>query len=358
MSRCFPYPPPGYSPKRDNNEALIESIKLQKEREKSKSERKERKREKKEKKREHRAIVEQHVTEFNHGRKRKHDDEKAYKSDKVKVDLKGYYKSTEDEAEEVERSGLTEEHEQPVCSHNACDSSDSTKNCEKRRQASPGRRIQAHGNILRIRLPSRKFKEPDANVGDERSCSTSGRIHKEPDPAVGCSTSGRKELMGMHGFEVGPACSRLESCSISLKSPPCQQESCSKSLKFNASGQGFTPGVDGKQSSASAPSTSCGTFAPDDGRTTQPTTVDNRMKKIESLYKNLVGNLDLPPLGEGMQASHDELEWLCQRTQQDRKRSKASNMALSDGKPVSAFWPRAQYLAEADVYALPFALPF
>ncbi|KAI3734396.1 hypothetical protein L6452_13864 [Arctium lappa] len=50
MSRCFPYPPPGYSRNGATYEALIESIKLQKETDKAKAERKKQKRAKKDKK--------------------------------------------------------------------------------------------------------------------------------------------------------------------------------------------------------------------------------------------------------------------------------------------------------------------
>ncbi|CAA6666719.1 unnamed protein product [Spirodela intermedia] len=106
MSRCFPYPPPGY----EKSLALIESIKLQKGREKTEKERKkEKRREKKEKK------------------------DKS-KGDKVKTEDKkhGHKKRHQDENEQLERSSLTEEHGCPVAIQNLYDSSDSTQNSSKR----------------------------------------------------------------------------------------------------------------------------------------------------------------------------------------------------------------------------------
>ncbi|KAI8003738.1 hypothetical protein LOK49_LG08G00235 [Camellia lanceoleosa] len=168
MSRCFPYTLPGYSAKRDCNVALIESIKLQREREeKARTERKkESKREKKEKKREKEANAKHNGSEFGHGKKRKFNDEKTKKLEEERVYLKGTHiqKNGEDEAEQLERSGLTEEHELPVCSRNPCYSSDSTETAAK-----GGR------NIIRIRLTSQKQKESDDVVTKGRLTSTSGR---------------------------------------------------------------------------------------------------------------------------------------------------------------------------------------
>lgn len=118
------------------------ALKLQKEREVAKAEKKDRKREKKEKK------------------EKKREEKKAKKEksnlgfDKATHESKGKYlfKCLEDEAEQLERSNLTEEHEPAVCSQNSSCSSDSTQNSNKRkRPASPSRGgIQAHGSYLSL----------------------------------------------------------------------------------------------------------------------------------------------------------------------------------------------------------------
>ncbi|GAB4852553.1 hypothetical protein Ancab_016766 [Ancistrocladus abbreviatus] len=167
MSRCFPYPPHGYAGKCSSNEALILSIKLQREREQAKSDRKkERKREKKEKRREEEKV------------KGKADSEKRIPEEKlcydavIKTQLKGGSNpgKREDELELLEKSGVTEEHGPP------CYSSDSTENSTKRkRPLAPPNSIQGHGNILRIRLSSQKRENPTGSSGKKQLCSTSGR---------------------------------------------------------------------------------------------------------------------------------------------------------------------------------------
>ena len=92
---------------------LAGDLKLQKEKEKAKAERKkERKREKKEKRRENKEKAKQNVGEFGRGEKRKLNDKTTLKWEKDQVDLEGRYiqKSREDEVEQLEKSGLTEEH--------------------------------------------------------------------------------------------------------------------------------------------------------------------------------------------------------------------------------------------------------
>ncbi|GFZ10447.1 hypothetical protein Acr_21g0010460 [Actinidia rufa] len=209
MSRCFPYPPPGYSAKNDRNEALIESIKLQKEREKAKAERKkERKREKKEKRRENKEKAKQNVSQFGRCEKRKLNDKTTLKWEK----------------------------DQPVCPQNPSYSSDSTQNSNKRRKASPASANRAHGNVIRIRLPSKKQREPDASVGQERRSSTSLRI----------------ESTSKNNSEIGGGSTQREF----------------SSTKTDLCARGFTPRFDNEQICST--SVGAGIFAEDSGTTTRP----------------------------------------------------------------------------------------
>lgn len=411
MSRCFPYPPPGYSSSnRDRNEALINSIKLQREREKVKAEqKKERKREKKEKRRENKANVkpnvgelgrgekikrndektcksEPNVSELGRGEKRKHSDEKTRKSEKHRVDLKGriIQNGREQEAEQLEKSGLTEEHEQPTCPQNPSYSSESIQNSNKRRrQASPVSGIHTNGNIIRIRLPSLKHKESDVPVSEERLQTTSGRtestgkhnpeIFRGQSQEVFCLTSVENDKIRLPSqklkeSDVAISEERIRTTSGRTKSTgkhnskillgPSHKEFCSNSTKNDASVEALSSRLDKEQSSST--SGGIGIFGRDNLQATPvPTSFEKGIQTVASLYKDLVENwVPLPPqLLQGEQTDLDELEWLFQRKHQDEERSTEVNSDASC-RGGSTLWPRALYMPEADIWALPFTVPF
>ncbi|XP_039069682.1 UPF0329 protein ECU05_1680/ECU11_0050-like [Hibiscus syriacus] len=111
MSRCFPFPPPGYVKNGIRDEALIESIKLKREEEKAK---KERKKEKKDKKREKKEIDKARnsgeTESKKHGHKKRHKDERSQEGKKGG----DCQKRRQNEVECFEKSTLTEEHGQAV----------------------------------------------------------------------------------------------------------------------------------------------------------------------------------------------------------------------------------------------------
>ncbi|KAM7514045.1 hypothetical protein LguiA_003628 [Lonicera macranthoides] len=244
MSRCFPYPPPGSSGKRLYDEALIESIKLQREREKSKAERKkekrrenkEKKREKREKKREKKEKAKLNPSKTSH-------DQQARKLDESSADYG---------AEQLERSDLTEEYGQPVDSNNPCNSSDSTQNSNKRKRDS------SSSNGDHIRTPLQKHKEADALASKEQLCSP-----KDSTP-IGSATSFEDEMRRL-----------------------------------------------------------CWVF---------------------------------PPL-KNEEPEFDDLEWLFRRKIQNSEKKFRSGREVSCCGN-STLWPRAHYLAEADIYTLPYTVPF
>ncbi|KAL2319186.1 hypothetical protein Fmac_033062 [Flemingia macrophylla] len=217
MSRCFPFPPPGYGAR---GEALIESIKRRKEmEEKAKKDREEKKREKEEKKRlkkekkrekkekrkekKERKLKEGTTThgvddgkELNegtttsrcndHSNKRKHAEGTiSCGSDGKKLKLLNEIKETkadgklqkgEDcENEQFERSGITEELEQPVTSVEPCWLSDSTQS-SKRKRSSP----QSTHDLgpIKIRLPLRKHRETEESESKSKfhAGSSSGTV--------------------------------------------------------------------------------------------------------------------------------------------------------------------------------------
>ncbi|XP_055811566.1 uncharacterized protein LOC129881328 isoform X2 [Solanum dulcamara] len=157
MSRCFAYPPPGYSPNTASNYALIESIKRDKERVKL-----ERKKEKKRKKKER------------NRKKAKKAKQESTSSCSLTADLisggdnrelKTRYlqKDSEDEiVERLEDNSLSEEHGKPVCSKDPSCLSDSTQNNKKRKRSTlPLNGIHDHSSVVRIRLSSHKHEQCD-----------------------------------------------------------------------------------------------------------------------------------------------------------------------------------------------------
>ncbi|XP_060199852.1 uncharacterized protein LOC132628135 [Lycium barbarum] len=303
MSRCFPYPPPGYSMNRANNEALIESIKLQKEREIAKAEKKDKKREKKREE-----------------KKAKKEKKSNLGFDKATHESKGKYlfKCLEDEAEQLERSNLTEEHGNAVCSQNSSCSSDSTQNSNKRkRPASPSHAgIQAHGSIIRIRLSKK-------GVHGEISASKEKHLPKPAQPEAEVTVRAIAE--------------RANPLSKATNNQGCRPPLPVVVPSASTSGRIHSVAVDKATPSCSKV----------------------HENSIEFQYKNLIENWLPPSL---LQSDHldvdDDQAWLFQRKPKQR-RVEETNVCSNDTTcGSSALWPRAQYLQGADLYALPFTIPF
>ncbi|KAL0314553.1 UNVERIFIED_CONTAM: hypothetical protein Sangu_2299700 [Sesamum angustifolium] len=328
MSRCFPYPPPGYTLSRANEEALIESIKLQKEREQSKEERKkDKKREKKEKKKEKKEEKKE-KKDKTHQNLGKSGIIQGHIGKSVWPDAKGELlcKGSQGEPEQLEQSSLTEEHGQAVCLCAPSTSSDSTENSNKRkRHSSPADVARGHGNIIRIRLPSKKPNESDAS---DRVCSTSGRT---PFPS-----QNKDDISLKHNR--GNACCTLQGASnvaqcLSRRSD--REQICSTSEQIN-------------------PVTMVQTGIP-----SAKNTVMTPMQRMELQYKNLIENW-IPHQWQDASLDSDDQDWLFQGKNEDEgaeKRQKAGNDSLPCSSS-SASWAHAQYLQDVDVYALPFTVPF
>ncbi|KAL6995864.1 hypothetical protein U1Q18_005998 [Sarracenia purpurea var. burkii] len=309
------------------------ALKLQREGEKAKAEsRKGRKRSGiKEKRRENKVDGKTRVSEFVYNENKKFNEEKTHKWRKHTVDLRGRSSecTKEDETEQLERSGLTEEHEQPVCPKDSCYSADSAQNINKRkRQASPVIGIRSHGNIIRIRLQPQEHKEPYIAVSEEeKACSTSGR---------------RIETTGKQNSGIGQR--------------PTQEEFCPTSVKIDdVCSQSFTPRSNKEQSC----STSGGIIISNPWATYGSTSSENGNRVLSSLYEDLVENWVPPLLSMEEQKDIEELEWLFQRKKgPDREKRSIASCDVLCGTESSTLWPRAQYLPEAGLYALPFTVPF
>ncbi|KAL6527473.1 hypothetical protein OROGR_016563 [Orobanche gracilis] len=369
MSRCFPYPPPGYTLSRATNESLIESIKLQKEIEKKKEkrekrnekkerkkERKERKKERKERKRERKEREKEKKDETNQNSD-KSDITKDHIVQKslsdAKLDI--FYKNRETGTEQLERSNLTEEHARPVSLSIPSTSSESTENNNKRkRHSSPRDDTCGHGKVILIRLPSEKQDEFDVLAKeDEQPCSTSGR---SPAKSRDVALKGGRNLKEDEFDEFDVLAKEEEQpCSTSGRSAcPAKSRDVENTLKG---------GCNLKNNSEQQKCSSFGQIKGKNGIKSTPESVLSPMQKMDLQYKNLLENRFQPQI-QDMCLYTDDLDWLLkgrnqddQETRAEKKRRFASDSSLSCSKSVG-LWLRAEYLREVDVYALPFTVPY
>ncbi|XP_041021848.1 uncharacterized protein LOC121263120 [Juglans microcarpa x Juglans regia] len=199
MSRCYPYPPPGFV---KDGGPWFDCIKLQREREKIKTEiKKEKKREKKEKKEKRKSDRgKEKPTGTGHGKRRKLDYQKYDQLERSREESQGAHIQIqiEAEAEQLERSGLTDEHEQPTCSINVC--SDSLQGSNKWiRDTSPTSGLRSHGAIVRIRLHSKdqdneKVRSTTGRVDDFHAQHKNGSV-KLPSQEQGCFTNTKENIL-------------------------------------------------------------------------------------------------------------------------------------------------------------------
>ncbi|CAA0811132.1 Unknown protein [Striga hermonthica] len=294
MSRCFPYPPPGYALSRASKDALIESIKLQNDKAKSKEQRKEEKRrEKKEKRKEKKDKVKHKhgisnlvPTQF---------DEKLLPVTKLA-----------EPQQQFEGSSVTEEYGKPVCLLVPSTSSDSTENSKKRkRDTSPVEAACGHGKIIRIKLPVKKPSQLSASTNElqQQTCSTS----------------------------------QMEDVTISKNERDRICFTSSQPIETPVARKTTNPPV--------------------------PSAVDmTPMRKLELQYIDLMDSLVVPPQQQDsfIDEADDDLDWLLKSK---NRKSCAEKKNVSENEVVlgygsSGLWPRAQYLKDVEVYALPYTIPY
>ncbi|KAE8655950.1 hypothetical protein F3Y22_tig00117012pilonHSYRG00044 [Hibiscus syriacus] len=360
MSRCFPYPPPGYVKNGIRDEALIELIKIKREEEKAKKDRKKEKKDKKEKKREKKKRDK--ALDIGETKSKKHSHKKRHKDESSQEGQKGgdYQKRRENEVECYEKSTLTEEHGYAVGPQN---SSDSTLNSSKRQKLSlPPDSGHNSGSIIRIRLPSQRHKDPEVLPTKEQPCSTTGKIdeafvqetlglpsqgHKDPEVLPRkehlCSTSGKIDeafVQGTHEHVPGTGRELEEHlCSTANIRLPELTPKLSKEKPFSSSGASESVARSAQASLSTSLCSSC-----------SPT--------LALGFKNLVEDWVVPTQQTDITSFVDE-DWLFQRKRNLNngvKSNKDENIGSSQMSSTS--WPHARFLPDADIYALPFMAPF
>ncbi|KAL9666038.1 hypothetical protein QQ045_000360 [Rhodiola kirilowii] len=325
MSRCFPYPPPGYVCNRATGDALIESIKIEREKEKTKQERKEqkrrekeeRKKEKKEKKREKEKLKSIQNIEGTHKRKRGGDglDNSGDKSlvNSKEVDLP---KKKQLEAEQLERSSVSEEHGQPVLTESLCYSSDGTQSNTKRskiEQSPSNGNCTTQGKVFRFRL---KRKEPENGQPADDRPSTSGRT-------------------------VTPVTKMSDAISVTdepgvVSIIPVPDKDTKGVVPVDLLDPNTTPAAHGSLS------------------------VEKSKKKPKSSYEAILCGWVSTPIQFDAVNGNDDEQWLfsCKKQAVQHMTCSEAYNGVSGPQCASTLWPRALLLPEADLYALPFTVPF
>ncbi|KAI3919840.1 hypothetical protein MKW98_001096 [Papaver atlanticum] len=275
-------------------------------------------------------------------RKKKDDEKSLFLTVKDESIKKVYHnggnhpKRIEDEDEEVEKSGLTEEHDQPASLQNLGDISDSSQDSRKRKRThipmptSSSNGCHNLGNVLRFRLSLSKNKDnkvqvvvlPPSSKVEKSSCCTSERPERVVQNGIDdnnscrsvssqlCSTSGTTEiLLTKHKSTETAAMARTN----------CFDESC------------FLDTVEDTQ------------------------------------YRNLIENWTPPSQSLTMCSTDlDDQDWLfgSKQTAHDRhklassKRVKATSGVEEKAMVSPGLWPSACYLPDADIYALPYTIPY
>lgn len=315
MSRCFPYPPPGYARNGVRDEALIESIKRKVE--KVKNERKkDKKREKKEKKA---ALENGGIKDKKHSHKRRNEDKRTQADQKAG----DHRKKRKHDTEHLEKSNLTEEHGKPV---NSLNSTDSTMNSSKKqKQILPPDGGLNPASIIRIRLPLQRHKDLEMLPSGEQPCSAPVRTdvvdHEKHEHAPRSSTDRREHL-----------CSTSSSAGEGTASKLGLMEQCPSSGVAETSSQ-------------------------KNGTLSLPSLDDRGLSRSEIKYRNLIENWVAPSFHSGC-ADLDDQDWLFGRKQLncDAGNCKADYDGSTYGSPSP--WPRMHYLPEVDMYALPYTVPY
>ncbi|CAH1431032.1 unnamed protein product [Lactuca virosa] len=394
MSRCFPYPPPGYSRNGATYEALIESIKLQKENDKSKSERKKEKRAKKEKKekKEKRKDSEKSKLQKNPNESQQDSHSKQFPPLNIK--------RKEPAIEQLEKSDLTEEHGQPVDSHKPSYSSDSTQNSNKRKRDDPVVPDESnHVKPIKIRL-FKKQKGPDSIK--ETSCSVSGRIDQQnlskvpsvqsnsnsinvqrtpipiPDPVSSNRKSGipatstsydRKQSAPLSLQSIKGDVAVLHSSTQQQPIPiPGYRRPLEHVIPSPSPNPPSAPSVSRKLDASMV--SSSGRMSTDEIKLQKkkdpineiplnvgPTTrFEKKLHKKHLKYEKLIGSWVPPVLEAQVAGGGGDDDWLL-----GSRKTRVARSAMKDDVETCremTWQPCARFLVEADVYALPYTVPF
>ncbi|KAG7584187.1 hypothetical protein ISN44_As08g036630 [Arabidopsis suecica] len=326
MSRCYPFPPPGYVRK----EILIESIKGAKE--EVKKDRKHKRKEKERKDRENEA-----------GRSRKHRHKRRRKD--VGDNVSGIGKLINGEVEFLEKSCQTVELELQTSSQTSCDSTLHSNERPKQIQSQP-----LDETSIRTRLPDKGQKDPEDEVmmttKDQRSREMlDASLAAASKESVGHLYSTPRDAFRVFQEKVrDPAREKITKLGKEKKpSHPKDNRKFSKEKKMPSSSS-YIPLEQEKPTSSHQETRGHSKLL---CRKCPPSMAGELLNLIENWAPDRV---------ESKLADSEDQEWWL-FIKFEAKRQQVSNQKTNQGSS-SMVWPTARFLPEAEVHALPFTVPF
>ncbi|XP_077220071.1 uncharacterized protein LOC143854142 isoform X2 [Tasmannia lanceolata] len=289
-----------------------------------------------------------------HGSKNRHKDERS----QVNKKETHHTKRRAEEIEQLEKSSLTEEHGQPTQLQSLYDSSDSTQNSGKRkRQDTPADTGHNHGSGLRIRLPLLKHKDPEL-PNNEQPCSSGLVKPKDPKLHGNEQQSCSSVLLKQKDPEL-PNNGQRPPCSSGLLKPKnpelCgneQQQFCSSVLLK----QDTALPSNEQQPPCSSRRSEIPAMEPENSGRKRTHSSESAAQKMEVRFRDLTENWN-PPF-QSLHQDFDDEGWLFERKQPQKQEAKRCKVIDGSCSLTAGERPCATYLAEADIYALPYVLPF
>ncbi|XP_050262655.1 uncharacterized protein LOC126707093 [Quercus robur] len=323
MSRCIPFPPPGYVWNGEGGEALIELIKLNRERVEAEKERKKEKRRRKKEKRRRKKEEKRRREDGEVGQEMQNQQNRNKDGSKKRSWKKGdNEKGRKYEAQGLETSSLTEELEQPTISDCIYDSSDNSNNIKRKRvKCSPN---ASHNHESHFNFQLQKHKDQAA-------------LSSKP----ACSTPTCTDTLVQQEFEMDPRPRKDKFCST-FGLPTTAQEMASGTTREMCLSP-FPTEVVSDEKAETAPALSLS---------------ESCSLQMESQYRVLIVNWVPPPL-QNEHPKFDDQEWLFQRRQPRSDTIQKTNTCSYDFCHGSCIlYPYAHYLPEVDIYALPYTVLF
>ncbi|OMO75424.1 hypothetical protein COLO4_26117 [Corchorus olitorius] len=215
---------------------------------------------------------------------------------------------------QLESSELTEEHGLPVCylSDGTQNSNNGSQN-NKRKRETPSPTV--NGSNIKIRFTFKKPKESDASLSKELVSSTSGRVDSSSQPIA----QEQCVLLKIKANTITPVVPEQKKCPL--------MERIEQSLPSFSSTSRY----------------------------------DSKIKKAALQYKALFENWVPPPPPLQLENEDDD-DWLFTSKKQGQPAAKRTSLvdtgSTCHASAGATSWPRAQFLPEVEIYALPYTVPY
>ncbi|KAG7579530.1 hypothetical protein ISN45_Aa03g036650 [Arabidopsis thaliana x Arabidopsis arenosa] len=348
MSRCYPFPPPGYVRK----ESLIESIKGEKE--EVKKDRKHKRKEKERKDRENEA-----------GRSRKHRHKRRRKDEGTNASGSG--KLINSEVEFLEKSCQTVELELQTSSQTSCDSTLHSNERPKQIQSQPldGRHNDS-GELLCVYLLLGLFAYYGVILSWFQETGIRTWLHdkgqEDPEDEVMMTSKDQKQRFSGEMLDASQAAAPTESAGHLYSTRQDALRVCEEKRRDPIFGSTREITTKLSKEKKSVPLKDNRKFRKEKPTSSHQETPGPSKRLCRKCPPSMAGELLnlienwAPDRVESKLADSEDQEWWL-FIKFGAKRQQISNQRTNQGSS-SMVWPTARFLPEAEVHALPFTVPF